>query len=110
MLESSWAPRWASTLRSSSESPLLLPTPCEATAIAAAISRIEARVASATGRDQRFSQAKTASLSGLKLRSAPLVEVELGQRALDHLGGHPLRNLPVAGPHRGAVQGAHARQ
>jgi hypothetical protein len=54
-------------LRSSSESPSPLPIPWPATTIAAAISRIEASVASATGRDQRASQARTASLLGFKL-------------------------------------------
>ena len=67
MLEIIWAPRCASTLRSSSDSPSPPPTPWLATTIAATISRIEAKVASATGRDQRSSQAKIAPAGGPSL-------------------------------------------
>src|SRR5680860_737737 len=110
MLESSWALRWASTLRSSSESPSLPPTAWVATTIAMTISRIPPSAAAATGRDQRSSQARAASLLGFKTRSAPLVEVELGQRALDHLGGHLLGDLEVAGPHRDVIERDDARE
>src|ERR1044072_6607535 len=104
MLLSSWALRWASTLRSSSESPLLVPTPWVATTIAATMKPIAASAAREAGRDQRSSQARASSRFGRKLGLAPLVEVELGQGALDHVGGHPLGNLEVAGPHRDVVE------
>ena len=57
MLESISAPRWAWTLRSSSDSPLLLPTPWVATTIAATTKATAASEARAAARDQRFSQA-----------------------------------------------------
>ena len=37
--------------------------------------------------------------------SAALVEEEAGQRALDHLLGHPLGDLEIAGAHRDVVEG-----
>src|SRR4051794_33740049 len=104
MLETICAVRCASTLRSSSASPSPLPTPWPATMIAATTKPIAARAARAAGVAQRRSQASASSLLGFT-RSASLVEVELGQHALDHLGGHPLRDLEVAGAHGDVVEG-----
>ena len=102
--------RWASTLRSSSESPSPLPTPWLATTIAA----ITKTIAASAARRRRHAPSAAprrapASLLDL-IRSAPLVEVELGQGALDHLGGHLLRDLEVAGAHGDVVEGDDAGQ
>src|SRR4051794_16915807 len=51
-----------------------------------------------------------ASAACLLPTSAPLVEVELGQGPLDPLGGHPLRDLEVAGPHGDFVERDYSRQ
>src|SRR5215467_489572 len=60
---------------------------------------IEPKAANAVGRAQRCSQASSAPLPA-SISSAPLVEVELGEGALDDLRGHPLGDLEVAGAHR----------
>src|SRR5262245_66638850 len=42
--------------------------------------------------------------------SAALVEVEVGQSALDHLGGHPLCNFEAAGADRDVVEADDPRE